>query len=93
MSEQITCEYCSTEGSCPFSFSDESEIVQGYGCIPTPYDIIQMRQKHGKTWACHSNPDKPCLGALNYMKQKQLPYKVIDTKLITLDDNWEKYCD
>lgn len=33
---------CSTIGCCPFAFNDESEKVQGYGCIPTPYEIIIM---------------------------------------------------
>lgn len=83
--------YCSTEGACPFSFTDESEIVQNYGCLPAPLEIVQMRQAHNKTWACHSNPNKPCLGALNYMKEKGLPYKILDPVYVTEKDNWGKY--
>ena len=50
-----------------------------------------MRVLHGKTWACHSNPDKPCLGALNYLKKKGLPYKVKDKNLLTENSNWPDY--
>ncbi len=86
-----TCQECSTIGSCPFSFTDQSEMAQNYGCLPTPYEIVTMRQKHGKTWACHSNPDKPCLGAIRFMKKKGLPYKVIDHNLVTERSDWGQY--
>jgi len=72
---------CSTT-SCPFAFnSDESEIAQC--CLPSPMEIVNMRVKHGKTWACHSVPDKPCIGAIRYLKSKGLDYSVIDKELIT----------
>ena len=82
------CKSCSTIGACPFAFNDKSEQVQNYGCLPTPYEIINMRVKYGKTWACHSNPKKPCLGALNSLKEKGLQYKVLDKELITEESNW-----
>lgn len=85
-----SCIECSTIGSCPFSFTEESEKVQNYGCLPTPFEILNMRVKHGKTWACHSNPDKPCLGAINYLKENNMPFSIVDKKLITEKDNWSK---
>lgn len=86
-----SCEECSTVGSCPFAFTEESEKAQGYGCLPEPWDIRNMRVIHGKTWACHSNPDKPCLGAIKFLQERGEPYKVIDTNLVTLNTDWEKF--
>jgi hypothetical protein len=86
-----TCKQCSTLGACPFSFTEESEIVQNYGCLPTPYQIIHMRTEHGKTWACHSNPTKPCLGALKYMQEEGIECHVIDPELQTEKTRWDLY--
>lgn len=86
----MTTKECSTVGACPFSFTDDSEYVQNLGCLPSPYDIITMR-KNGKTWACHSNPNKPCLGALNYLKENGLDFKVVDKDYLNLDNNWGDY--
>lgn len=82
---------CSTIGSCPFAYTEESEYGQNSGCLPCGFEIINMRVYHGKTWACHSDSTKPCLGAINYLKENNLPYKVIDSKLLTLDDDWIVY--
>jgi len=86
-----SCKKCSTIGCCPFSFNEESEKVQNYGCLPTPIDIIEMRVKHGRTWACHSNKNKPCLGAINYLKKNNLPFKVINKEFITENMDWSTF--
>jgi len=80
-----------SEDSCPFAFTEESEKIQNYGCLPTPYEIMQMRIKNGKTWACHTNPRKPCLGSLELLKERGHPYKVIDKNLVTEEDDWSIY--
>lgn len=77
--------------SCPFAYTDESEQIQSYGCLPTPREIRIMRVDHGKTWACHSNPRKPCLGALLDLQKNGLPHKVIDCELLTENHPWHLY--
>lgn len=86
-----TCKECSTIGACPFAYTDKSDEVQNYGCLPTPHEIITMRVKHSKTWACHSNVDKPCLGAIEWLKENGHPYKVVDKELITADMDYRKF--
>ena len=73
--------------ACPFAFTNESEQAQNYGCLPSPYEIRQMRVKHNKTWACHMHPTKPYLGAIRALKEEGLPYKV------TEKDDWSLYCE
>lgn len=86
----MICPTDDTSG-CPFAFTETSEIAQGYGCLPTPYEIIKMRSDHGKTWACHSEPTKPCVGAIQHMKDSGLPHLVIDPVLVTEADDWSIY--
>tara|TARA_R110000851_G_scaffold11354_1_gene39874 strand:- start:1089 stop:1352 length:264 start_codon:yes stop_codon:yes gene_type:complete len=77
--------------SCPFAFTNLSEQVQNYGCLPTPHNIRDMRVKHGKTWACHSVPEKPCAGGIKYLHKEGLDGKVINKDLLTEDSDWHLY--
>lgn len=81
---------CSQNG-CPLALTDVSEEIQNYGCLPTGMDILVMRHVHGKTWACHSNPDKPCLGGLLELRRRGLEYKVINKELLTEESDWHLY--
>lgn len=80
-----------TNSACPFSFTEMSEYVQNFGCLPTPFEIRNMRVVHGKTWACHENPAKPCAGAIQWLKAEGLPYEVIDTQLLTENSDWHMF--
>jgi hypothetical protein len=88
----MACNFDSQNCCCPFAWTLASEEAQNYGCLPSQYDIVQMRVEHGKTWACHDEPTTPCIGAINYLKEKCLPYKVIDTDLLTESSMWNLYC-
>lgn len=57
--------------TCPFAFTEESEMVQNYGCLPTQYEIIQMKRKSGHNWSCHWNESSICKGFVNYVKEAQ----------------------
>jgi hypothetical protein len=74
--------------SCPFAYTDESEQIQNYGCLPTPLEIINMRVTHNRTWACHSDTTKPCIGAIRRLKELRLPHSVT-LPLVTEDDDWK----
>ena len=75
---------CNREcNGCPWAFTEESEMIQNYGCLPTPQETLIMRTEFGKTWTCHSNPKKPCIGTIKELRERGLPYKVLDKTLIT----------
>lgn len=87
----MTCINRGEDSACPFAFSDKSEQVQNYGCLPTPYEIITMRVEHGKTWACHETPSQPCIGTIRMLKRRGLPHKVVDPVLMTETMDWHLY--
>lgn len=82
--------YCNRDGACPLAYNELSEQVQNYGCLPTAIDIVVMKYKYNRTWACHSTPTKPCLGGLKILKHNKLPYKV-EGELLTEQSDWHNY--
>lgn len=59
--------------TCPFAYTDESERVQNYGCIPSASDIVKEMASTNKNWACHDD-NKICRGAANHHKEHNLPF-------------------
>ena len=47
-----------------------------------------MAVKHGRKWACHDNPEKPCKGAIQYLAEKKIKVNYLDAPLVTELDNW-----
>lgn len=82
---------CSLD-SCPFALTEHSETIQNYGCLPSSLDILTMKIIHNKTWACHSNPSKPCLGGLLRLKELGLNFKFNKKDLVTESDDFSKFC-
>lgn len=70
--------------SCPFNdpFTAEAAEAQNYGCLPTGYDIIQIKRRSGQNWACHDDETKVCAG---------LCHQAADAKLDLSQGNLVKY--
>ena len=67
---------CNGDG-CPVNYGNETtEMSQNYGCLPSPYHIARMKAVENKTWACHANPEKPCIGGLHLCKALGISTKV-----------------
>jgi len=79
--------------ACPFAFTDHSETVQNYGCLPTLHNIRDMRVVHGRTWACHDDQTVPCAGAIAWLHKEGLPHTVVDPVLLTENDPWHLFID
>lgn len=67
---------CNGDG-CPLNYGNETtELSQNYGCLPDPYMIAKMKAMEGKTWACHADNTKPCIGGLHLCKAMGLSTKI-----------------
>lgn len=81
------CKSCS---ACPFAFTDESEYVQSLGCLPSLFDIVQMKKQSGHNWACHENDKKLCTGFANHIALHHPDLNVKTGNLISYDDWYYK---
>lgn len=68
--------------SCPLAWTDESERVQNYGCLPSGYDIIRMKEETGNNWACHSNCNRVCQGLIAINEELKLGFDMNSGELI-----------
>lgn len=70
--------------TCPFNyFSEESDRVQNYGCLPTPLQIVEMCKEENKNWACHGT-NELCGGYIAYLKRNKQQIN-INLQLILLE--------
>jgi hypothetical protein len=57
---KVRCGYCS---GCPFDFGkEETEMAYNLGCLPGISKIDALCEQSDTAWACHSEPNKVCLG-------------------------------
>lgn len=61
--------------ACPLAFTDKSEMVQNYGCLPEPYDIYALKRKFNRNWHCHEDDNKVCIGFVQWAKEHGIDYK------------------
>ncbi|WP_342490426.1 hypothetical protein [Bacillus sp. FSL R5-0443] len=82
--------YCGSGGciSCPFSHSEEAEMAQNYGCLPTPQQIVEMKEKSGHNWACHSDETVLCGGFAKYIKRNRPDLNINEGQLIAYE-TWD----
>lgn len=71
------CDGCTT---CPFSIGEEAEKVQNLGCLPSMGEILDMADKTGRPWGCHSNEDQVCRGYASVAKSLELPLQGVTLK-------------
>ena len=91
---------CNNEcDTCPFNFfSEESNLAQNYGCLPTPYEVKRMYNELDGVWGCHdtslADGDlSPCKGFISWMHSKGTPIKIknkviIDYPTWTIDKDY-----
>lgn len=76
-------------GACPFAFTDESETIQNYGCLPEPYDILNWKKNHNLNWNCHEDDSKLCVGFAIRAHELGLDPKDGDKSTLTMWNNGE----
>jgi hypothetical protein len=50
--------------TCPFNDgnTEAASIVQNYGCLPTKFEILRMKDNENKEWRCHDDLSLICGG-------------------------------
>lgn len=72
--------------SCPFSYNDEADQAQNYGCLPTRWDIIKMKEKSGHNWACHYDETVLCGGFARHVIEERADLDIKEGSLISYND-------
>ena len=71
--------------ACPFAFTDRSEEVQNYGCLPSPFEILKIKSESGHNWSCHDNPNKLCAGYANHIAKYRTDLNIKQGNLINYE--------
>lgn len=76
--------------TCPFSINEEAIRVQNYGCLPTSFDIVIMKEKSGDNWSCHDDESKLCGGFARYVLDNRPDLNIKEGKLISYE-SWYRW--
>ena len=60
--------------TCPFKGGDEAEQGISLGCLPSVFEIMQIKRETGHNWGCHSE-DRICAGFVEACRETGLEYK------------------
>lgn len=90
--EKIERSDCGSGGcvTCPFSCNAEAEQVQNYGCLPTPFNIIDMKAKSGHNWSCHHDANVLCGGFASFIKTERPDLDIHKGNLISYETWYHK---
>lgn len=72
---------------CPCTYTDESEQISNYGCLPDFNKLIEFYLEGRGIWKCHSK-NKPCGGLIQVLKLNNIPMDKNNELLITEDNPW-----
>lgn len=61
--------------ACPFACSELSEQAYNYACLPSPFEIMQIKDQTGKGWSCHENEDRICAGYVRECRERGIEYR------------------
>jgi hypothetical protein len=70
---------------CPCTYTNESEIISNYGCLPDGIDLVRMYLENKGHWKCHSK-DRKCGGLTHVLKENKIPFNKNNELLITEDN-------
>lgn len=70
---------------CPCTYTNESEIISNYGCLPDAHMLIQMYLEGKGIWKCHSK-NRMCGGLLSVLKSNKIPMNKNNELLVTEDN-------
>ncbi len=87
------CNHASPTCDCPFAETEAAVRIDNSGCLPTRRQIMRLRTELGKTWACHNDITKPCIGAMRALKDAGLPYKFEGGETLVSELEYEEFAD
>jgi len=70
---------------CPCTYTDESEQISNYGCLPDWNNLVEKYLNNEGIWKCHSR-DVPCGGLIQVLKMNNIPLDKNNKMLVTEDN-------